>query len=157
MWPFLCQRAKALLVDTGGKISIQANFCSYREEQAGFFCHAISGHFYAEGVMPMSSVLQGTEEGAFWDPPRGSPPRSLAWQQCHTLGWTAGWSRRLWPCASLVVAPAPMSILSIPIGDSPEIRVFSLPQRSFVVVFFSWMNFPATNGHLINAWMLWCL
>lgn len=140
MWPFLWQRDKALLVDTGGKICIQANFCSYREERAGFFCDTISDHFYPEGVMPMSSVLQGTEEGAFWDPPRGSPPQPLAWQRYRTLSWMAGWSRRPWPRASLVVAPAPVSILSIPIGHSPEIRFFSLPQRSFVVVFFFFLD-----------------
>lgn len=60
-----------------------------------------------------------------------------------------------------MLAPAPVSILSLPTSDSPEI-IFFLYYEALLLVFaifclFSWLNSPAIDGRLTNTRMLWCL
>ena len=79
-------------------------------------------------------------------------PQPHAWQRCPGGGLTQTGAG----CFS-AVPPPPVSTLSVPVNDSPEIRVFLYHKVLFLVFFFSWMSFPAVAGHLMNHRITECL
>lgn len=94
---FFCGKRVTLLVDTGGKMSTWANFCSYREQRAGFSVtlFQMASVQKVRCPCPLSSKAPG---GGFLSPrPRGAT-RWAGRRVSHRPGQGLLWCWRQPPC-----------------------------------------------------------